>query len=187
MGRGAGAGAAGFGAITDFSAGFGLAAALALRAGAFRGADFFFADFFAVLRGAFRAVLRAARAVLRPVLRAARAVLRPVLRAVRAVLRAPRFAAFLAFVLRELVFFAVARRAPALLAFFLLVVRFFPLFLIAMACRSASAECRTRPSSDAVRRMLHWVQTCRLTSRVNSLIHYTMIASESGNLGARSQ
>jgi len=53
-----------------------------------------------------RAVLRAARATLRPVLRAARATLRPVLREARVVLRA---------------------------VVFLVVVRFFPVFLVAIA------------------------------------------------------
>ena len=64
-----------------------------------------------------RAVLRAARATLRPVLRVARATLRPVLRAARATLRP---------VLREA---RVVLRAVV----FLVVVRFFPVFLVAIA------------------------------------------------------
>jgi hypothetical protein len=59
----------------------------------------------------FAAVLRAALAVFRPVFRAVRAVLRATLRVARAVFRA-------------------VLRGPA----FLLVVRFFPLVLVAMAC-----------------------------------------------------
>lgn len=106
------------GAAAVFFAAAGLRAAaflVVLRAevlrAVFRLADVFLAPAFRVARAVFRPAFRAVRAVLRPVFRVARAVLRAPLRVARAVLRA---------VLRELVF--------------LLVVRFFPLFLVAMAC-----------------------------------------------------
>lgn len=101
------------GAAAVFFAAAGLRAAaflVVLRA-VFRLADVFLAPAFRVARAVFRPAFRAVRAVLRPAFRVARAVLRAPLRVARAVLRA---------VLRELVF--------------LLVVRFFPLFLVAMAC-----------------------------------------------------
>jgi hypothetical protein len=107
-----GAGAAGLGA----TAAIGFAATAGLRAGALRAAGFRTA-FLVVLRAeVFFAVVLRAVARFAVVLRAP--VLRAVLRAARAVLRTVR-AAFLA-VLRGFAF--------------LLVVRFFPLVLVAMAC-----------------------------------------------------
>jgi hypothetical protein len=151
------AGAAGFGAAAGAAAfaatGF---AAAGLRTGALRAAGFRAAVFLVALRAA---VLRAAglRAVAR--LAALRAgaffapVLRAVLRAVRAVLRTVR-AAFLA-VLRGLAF--------------LLVVRFFPLVLVAMACAPILLWCRTRPVKRTRSCTNHasLVQACRPTGRVN--------------------
>ena len=150
-----GAGAIGFGAITGFAAG-------ALRAAGFRTA------FLVVLRAeVFFAVVLRAVARFAVVLRAP--VLRAVLRAARAVLRTVR-AAFLA-VLRGLAF--------------LLVVRFFPLVLVAMACAPLLLCWRTRPlkRTRACTNHASLVQACRPTGRVNCFFHYTMIARESGNLG----
>ena len=159
----AGLGAAGAGAVATGDTGF--AATPGLRAGALRAAGFRAAGLRAVdrLAAVFRAgVFFFAAVFLAVVLRAARAVLRAVLRTVRAV--------FLA-LLRGLVF--------------LLVVRFFPLVLVAMACAPILLCCRTRPLKRTRTCTNHasLVQACRPTGRVNCFFHYTMIASESGNLG----
>jgi hypothetical protein len=160
-----GAGAAGLGATALAATGF--AAIAALRTGALRAAGFR-AGFLVVLRAevfravVLRAVARLAPVFFAPVLRTVRAVLRAVLRTVRAV--------FLA-LLRGLVF--------------LLVVRFFPLVLVAMACAPILICCRTRPRkrTRACTNHTSLVQACRPTGRVNCFFHYTMITSKSGNLG----
>ena len=154
-GRGGGAieGAAGLAAIgTAGAAGLGAAtgfAAAGLRGAALRAAG---------LRAAFLVVLRA------EVFRAA--ALRAVAR-----LRAGVFFAlfFLVVVLRALVFLAPARRALALL-----VLRFFPLFLVAMASAPicsivAPIYCRTDRLNGRVRCTNHasLVQACRPTNGVN--------------------
>lgn len=186
---GFGAGAAGFGFA---AAGLRLAAAdlaAGLRAGALRAADFaarfragFRADFRAVDRRAVerRADLRAPRAALRAVLRPARAVLRAVLRPARAVLRAVfradlrAFRAVLRTVLRAFraVLRAVPRRADArragLLRAVFLVVRFFPVVLVAMSLlRFCFDDASTRSTRRVHRITLHLVQACRPTWRVN--------------------
>ena len=156
----------GFGAITGFgaaTAGFAATGfAAGLRAGALRAAGFFaavlrtaafFAGAFraaAFLAGALRALVFLALVFLaaaRPVLRTVRPTLRAVLRTVRA--------AFLA-VLRGLVF--------------LLVVRFFPLALVAMvSLRFCSVAALDRLNGRAYLResRLHLVQACRPRWRVN--------------------
>lgn len=162
----AGLGAAGFGAI--FVAG--------LRA-------VFLAAFFAGLRAAFLADLRAGfRAVF------FLAVFRADFRAVffLAVLRAEAFRALarLAVFLAR-AFFAVVLRLAVFLApvlfFFLLVVRFFPLFFIAMAYAPILLQCRTRFRSTGHRppRITpHLIQAYRPSKRVNHCLHYTMIGRE---------
>ena len=169
----AGLGAAGFGAIflAGFAAGFRAVFLAVLRAG-FRAAFLavlradFRADFLAVLRAGFRAAFLA---VLR-----FRAVFLAVLRAepFRAVARLAVF-----------FFFAAVLRVPVFLApvlFFLRVVRFFPLFLVAMAYAPILLQCRTRPLNLTVptRIISHPIQACRLTRRVNHFFHYTMIGKE---------
>jgi hypothetical protein len=154
------AGIAGFGAITGF-------AAAGLRAGALRAAGFLAAVLRAVLRAAvlragaflalvFRAaLLRALAAFLAtflPVLRTVREALRAVLRTVRAVFRAP------------------------LRALALLVVRFFPLALVAMASAPILLCCRTPPLKRTCTRTnqrLHLVQG--LPSRTASQSFFLII------------
>ena len=159
-----GAGAAGLGA----TAAIGFAATAGLRAGALRAAGFRTA-FLVVLRAeVFFAVVLRAVARFAVVLRAP--VLRAVLRAARAVLRTVR-AAFLA-VLRGFAF--------------LLVVRFFPLVLVAMALCSASALVAALDRSNGrmlARITLHWSRLAVPQGESIVFFHYTMIASESGNLG----
>jgi hypothetical protein len=156
-GLGAGAGAAGLAAATGLGA-IGFAAAAGLRAGALRAAGFRAADFFAGLRAdVLRAVDLRAVARFAAVFRAGvffAPVLRAVLRTVRAVLRTVR-AAFLA-VLRGVAF--------------LLVVRFFPLVLVAMVCAPILALVpQPRPAHADAR--LHEsclrVQACPPAGRVN--------------------
>jgi len=179
----AGLGAAGFGAI--FVAGLRavfLAAFFAGLRAAFL-ADFLRAVFFAGLRAAFLADLRAGfRAVF------FLAVFRADFRAVffLAVLRAEAFRALarLAVFLAR-AFFAVVLRLAVFLApvlfFFLLVVRFFPLFFIAMAYAPILLQCRTRFRSTGHRppRITpHLIQAYRPSKRVNHCLHYTMIGRE---------
>jgi hypothetical protein len=143
-GRGAAA-AAGFVATGVTEATIGLVAAAGLRAGALRAAVFRAAG----LRAALLAVLRAG--FLAAVLRAGFLAL-----VFRAGLRA--------LVFRALVFLAVApRRAPFAVVFFLLVVRFFPLVLVAMASAPIlpiAALDRSNGRGPA-RIMLPHVQACR--------------------------
>jgi hypothetical protein len=157
-------GATGRGAAAGGMTGRGAAGAGAAGLGAagFAATGFRVATLRAGFRAAFFAVLRAA------VFRAG------------AFLAAARFAVFLApvflfaAVLRALVF-----RAPAL--FFLLAVRFFPLFLVAMACAPILLQCRTRPLKWMHTRSNHassWFQACSPTGRVNRYFHYTMIAGK---------
>ena len=139
-----GAGAAGFGAATGFGATMGFAATAGLRAGALRAAGFravvlraevFFA---VVLRAVarFAAVLRAGAFFL------AAPVLRAVLRTARAVLRAVFFTA-------RTVFLAALRGLA-----FLVVLRFFPLVLVAMASAPiCSVTALDRPNGSAVARL----------------------------------
>ena len=147
----------------------GLAATAGLRAGALRAAGF--------RAGALRAevffavVLRAgafflAAPVLRAVLRTARAVARPVLRAVRAAfLTVLRGLAFL----RRLAFLPTRFRSHG--------------FCSDLLCY------RSRPLKRAAVARTHasLAQACRPTRRVNCFFHYTMIGSESGNLGCPSR
>ena len=170
-GLGAGAGAD---AAAGFAAIFGLLAG-ALRAAGLRAAALRAGFLAAVLRAeVLRAVARLAPVFAAPVLRFALAVFRAVLRVVRAVLRA---------VLR--VVRAVFRAALRGLVF-LLVVRFFPLVLVAMVCAPFLLLMPRRPLKRTLARITaSLVQACRLTRRVNRFFHYTMIADESGNLGAR--
>ena len=148
----AGAGAAGLGAVgmTD-AAGAGFLAGV-LRAAVLRAVAFFALVFLAAV---FRAVARFA------VLRAP--VLRAVLRAVRAVLRAVRAV------------FRAVFRAPLRAPVFLLVVRFFPLVLVAMASAPILLCCRTRPlkrTRTCSNHAFPLVQACRPAWRVNSFFHY---------------
>ena len=158
-GRGGAIGAAGFAATGAGAIGFGAItgfAAGALRAAGFR----------AVLVLFFAVVLRA-------------------LARFAPVFRAGAFFAlvFLAVILRAPVFFAPAR--PALALFFLLVVRFFPLVLVAMAsapiCSIAALDRLNGRVSCTNYASL--AQACRPTRRVDYFLHYTMIAMKSGNLG----
>lgn len=177
----AGLGAAGFGAVIFFAglravflaaffAGFRAAFLAVLRA----------AFFFAGLRAAFLAVLRAVffLAAFRPDFRAV-FFLAPVLRAeaFRALARLAVFLvrAFFAAVLRLAVFLA------PVLFFFLLVVRFFPLFFIAMAYAPILLQCRTgfRSTGHRLPRITpHLIQAYRPSKRVNHCFHYTMIGKE---------
>jgi hypothetical protein len=178
-----GLGAAGFGAVFFFA---GLLAFLAVFRAGFRAAflavlraAFFFAGlraFLAVLRAGFRAVffLAVFRADFRAVF-----FLAPVLRA-EAFRALARLAVFLA-----RAFFAVVLRLAVFLApvlfFFLLVVRFFPLFFIAMAYAPILLQCRTRFRSTGHRppRITpHLIQAYRPSKRVNHCFHYTMISKE---------
>ena len=166
-------GVMGFGA-TGAAAGLGAAgfAATGLRAAALRAG--FRAAVLVVLRAdvfraaVLRAVARLAPVFLAPVLRAVfrtvRAVLRAVLRPARAVFRA---------LLRGLAF--------------LLVVRFFPLILVAMVsapiCSDAALD---RPNGRVLARItVHWSRLAVSPGESIVFFHYTMIVSESGNLACR--
>jgi hypothetical protein len=147
-----GAAVAGLDAVV-FTAGF---AAVRLRADVLRAG--FRAGFLAVLRAeVLRAVALRAVARLAPVLRAVRAVLRPALRVVpaafRAVLRVAR-AVFRAVLRVARAVFRAALRGLV----FLLVVRFFPLVLVAMVllrfCSDAALDRLNGRVPAQI--MLHW-------------------------------
>jgi hypothetical protein len=162
---GLGAGAAGFGAITGFAAV--LAAGLraeALRAGGFlaavlRAAVLRAGAFLAlVFRAALLRALAAFLAAFLPALRTVRAALRAVLRTVRAVFRAP------------------------LRALALLVVRFFPLALVAMASAPLLLCCRTPPLKRTCTRTnqcLHLVQG--LPSHMASQSFFSLYADQNAD------
>jgi hypothetical protein len=97
-------------------------------------------------------------------------------------------AVFLAAVFRAAVFRAGLRRLAVLRRdVVFLVVRFFPVVLVAMVLlRSESVAARGHRKHRRMRAShALQVQACRPTCRVNCFFHYTLFATENGNLVAR--